>query len=329
VLWPFDKLSPWNRPLGANAVYQPIVSGLTGGGFTTGFMNHSKWTVSFWIASPSDPVRKIYSKNWAGSLKGSGEFIERRIPDAAVPSPDSDGDMLVISSDHSTILEFYRAVRLPNGNLQVSNADEVDLNGMGTRGIVTNGMSLTGGNIRAGELRTGIKHALAFTTSAKMWNRFAPGGKPYVWPARRADGYAIRPEPGGFGSSGNLYIGSFVAIPSTVNVNALGLETPEGRVLARALQDYGAIGATTGGSGSRIVFRYDYAAYMAGDLNSLLTNWTAFHRDLNRIARQLHVVVNSHQNGQSPTLGPTEGISGGTPRTSFAPDFPSSSNSSR
>jgi hypothetical protein len=285
-------------------------------------MNHSKWTVSIWIALPSDPVRKIYSANWAGSLKGSGEFIERRIPDAAVPSPDSDGDMLVISSDHSTILEFYRAVRLPNGNLQVANADEVALKGMGDIGIVTNGMSLTGGNIRAGELNTGIKHALAFTASPKMWNRYAPGGQTFVWPARRADGYASKPPPDGYGLSGNLHMGSLVAIPPTVNVKALGLETPEGLVIARALQDYGAYGATTGGSGTRIVFRFDYAAYKAGDLNSLLAKWTAFDRDLNRIARQLHVVVNSHQNGQDPMLGPTEGTAGGAPRTSFASDFP-------
>jgi hypothetical protein len=227
--------------------------------------------------------------------------------------------MLVISPNRRTVLETYHAARLPNGDFQVAIANEVDLTGMGGKGIVTNGMSMAGGNIRAGEFRAGIKHVLAFTTSKQMWNRYAPGGQPHVWPARWADSCASRGTC--YGTSGNLYVGSWVAISSYVRISDLGLETPEGRILARALQDYGAIGTTSGGSADRIIFRYDYAAYKAGDLNDLLTNWPAFQRDLNRIAQQLQVVVNSHDKGAAPKLGPTEGIGGGQLRTPLARDF--------
>jgi hypothetical protein len=180
-------------------------------------------------------------------------------------------------------------------------------------------MSLAGGNIRAGELRNGINHALAFTTGTVMWNRNAPGGRSFVWPARRADTCAMQGTC--FGTTGNLYMGSWLAIPPSVSISSLGLQTSEGRVLARALQNYGAIGSTSSGGATGIIFRFDYTAYAAGDLNSLLANWTAFKSDLDRISRQLKVVVNSHQNGYAPTLSSTEGIGGGTPRTSFAPDL--------
>jgi len=321
-LWPFDKLSPWNRPLGAHAVYEPIQSALTGAGFSAGGLNYRAWTVAVWLASPSDPVRRIYYERWGGRLVPPGSFVERRVPAAAEQSPDRDALMLVISPDRRTVLEAFHAVRLPTGDFKAEVATEVDLKGMGDIGVVTNGMSMLGGNIRAGELRTGINHVLAFTTSGKMWNRHAPGGRPRVWPARWADSCASRGTC--YGSTGNLYLGSWVAIPPTVNLHALGLETPEGQILARALQDYGAIGTTTAaGVKDRIIFRYDYVAYKAGDLNSLLANWPAFQRDLNRLARHLQLVANSHDNGAAPSLDPTEGIGGGPPRTAFASDFPS------
>jgi len=234
--------------------------------------------------------------------------------------------MLVISPDHRLVLEAFHAERLPSGDFKAEVVIESDLRGMGDVGIVTNGMSMLGGNIRSGELRTGIKHALAFTTSGSMWNRNAPGGRPRVWPARWADACASQGTC--YGTTGNLYMGSWVAIPPNIDIQAIGLETPEGLVLARALQDYGAIGTTTSAAvEDRIVFRYDYAAYKAGDLNSLLANWPTFQRDLNRLAQRLQLVANSHNNGAAPSLDPTEGIGGGPPRTTFAPDFPGTSES--
>lgn len=322
ALWPFDKLSPWNYPIGSGAIYEPIRSAIRGGGFTTGAINTESYTVAIWVASASDPIRKIYRKD------RSMAYFERRVPTAATPSKGTDAHMIVISPDHLTAFEMIGAVKRADGDWEVSGAAvDVDLKAMGIRlpggsgltdgFVIAYGGSATAGVIRAGELGTGIKHALHFMTDPKMWNRNAPGGRPYVWPASSADGYATQPEPGGYGSTGNLYMGSLVAIPPLVNISALGLETPEGLVLARALQDYGAYGTDSAGVGEKIVFRFDYAAVRAGDINNLLSNWTPFQRDLDRIARQLQVLVNSHTAGNQP---PVPG-GGGTPRTSLAPDF--------
>lgn len=320
--WPFDKLSPWNHPIGSAAVYEPIRLARTGRGFRTGAINAEHYTVAIWVASMGDPIRKIYRR------ERNMAYFHRRIPDAAVPSKGTDAHMIVISPDHLTAFEMFGAKKRADGDWEVIGAAvDVDLKGMGiklpggsglTDGfVVAYGGSAIGGVIRTGELRNGIRHALQFMTDPKMWNRNAPGGRTYVWPASSADSYATQPEPGGFGSSGNLYMGSLVAIPPLVNINGLGLETPEGLAIARALQDYGAYGVDSSDAGDGLIFRLDYSAVLAGDIAKMLPNWSKFLRDLNRIATQLQVVVNSHNNGNQPAVPG----GGGTPRTLPPPDF--------
>src|SRR4029079_2472450 len=62
-----------------------------------------------------------------------------------------------------------------------------------------------------------------------------PGGRPFTWPASWADGG----DGGGYGTSGNLYMGSVVSIPPDVDLARMNL-SPQALAIARALQDYGA-----------------------------------------------------------------------------------------
>ena len=104
------------------------------------------------------------------------------------------------------------------------------------------GGSAIAGLIRQGELTRGIHHALAAAIDPKAHNRNGPDGKPFVWPASSADGDAST----AYGTTGNLYMGTLLAIPPTVDLSKLGLHGPD-MVIARTLQDYGAYIVDSGG----------------------------------------------------------------------------------
>ncbi len=177
------------------------------------------------------------------------------------------------------------------------------------------GFPMTAGAIRPGELVNGIRHSLAFITNPRMWNRHARTGAGHVWPAVSAD--AGWNAPDGYGYSGNLFMGSLVAIPPWVDVRTLGLVTSQARAIARALQDYGAYGRDSDGRViAKLIITMDYTA------RSELPVGARFDADLYIIARQLRVVTNSH----SPSGGRPQGgvkIDGGdgTLGAPLAPPF--------
>src|SRR6185503_8940111 len=64
------------------------------------------------------------------------------------------------------------------------------------------------------------------------------GGNGYRWPALRADAYADSTSYGG--SVPGLKMGSLLAVRPSVTEQSLALQTPAGRKLFHAFQDYGA-----------------------------------------------------------------------------------------
>ena len=104
-----------------------------------------------------------------------------------------------------------------------------DLLGSGVTqgGERAHGGSALGGILRKGELQNGIHHALTMTLPRRL-QRLGP-----VWPASAQDDNAARDY------AGHVPIGQLVALPSSVDVHALGL-SKAGLAIAIALQDYGA-----------------------------------------------------------------------------------------
>ena len=104
----------------------------------------------------------------------------------------------------------------------------------GTRAYGGSGI---GGLIRRGELANGIPARPGGRGATWRDEQERPGGNPFVWPANAADaGYATT-----YATSGNVYMGSLLAIPPAVDIAAIGLGTSgPGYQIARALQDYGA-----------------------------------------------------------------------------------------
>jgi hypothetical protein len=250
ALWPFTSTSPWNMPIGDKAQYVGISSpkfDSSGGGG----INCTKWSHPIFIATVDDPMTTIYLHPRTPPFPPTAEkpFVTMRVPVNARPDSESDEHLHIIDETHSFVVEMIGAVRDRNGKITVTwgavknslrDAGVYDTPYHGTRAY---GGSAIGGLIRKGELTHGIHHALAVTIEPKAHNRNGPGGKPYVWPASSADGDADT----AYGTTGNLYMGTLLAIPPTVDITKLGLQGPD-LVLARALQDYGAYVSDSGGA---------------------------------------------------------------------------------
>lgn len=178
---------------------------------------------------------------WAQS-----EVLRVHVPADAVPAPDGDGHMVVIQPDGSA-LELYSPIKLGDGTLvsmMYSLTDSV--NGLGTGAengrraamVPSYAGAITEQDVAAGE----IDHALALNVPASM---LTTG---YTGPALAFDSND--------GYSGTLPMGSRLAIPAHVDLDALGLQTELGRMIAEAAQDYGAYVVDRGGGGITVASEY-------------------------------------------------------------------------
>ena len=294
--WPFDASSPWNMPIGSEAKFESVSSPeWTTTALKYGLLiNSTQYTIPVYIATASDPVHNVYRTD------GTNITFQQRVPDAAAPSPGSDAQLSLIDETHSYVTEMIRAKRRSDGDIEAPFPNKIDLHGPGVfndyHGSCAYGGSCTAGLIRKGELSNGIRHALRIAITPSVLNKNAPGGKPYVWPASSADDGDGRSYTG----TGNVYMGSLLAIPPSVNIEQIA--GPPGTPvyeLAKALQDYGAYVVDTG-------YLNLYAEPAANDeVQTLLNNTT--------VPKYLQVVVN---NGSNRVGG------GGTPRRPLAPPFP-------
>ena len=300
AFWPFASTSPWNMPIGDGAKFaevdSPGYSVKAGAGIVT-----TEWSHPIWIASPSDPMRKIYDKN-TGRV-----FAEIRIPANARPDPKGDGHFHIIDETHAFVIETYAAKLRPDGDWESNNVRKNDLRGEGVyvsgpvryTGTRAYGGSAIGGLIRKGELQNGIPHALAVAVPRPAMNQNTPSGpgKPCVWPASTADnGWQIT-----YGKIGNIHMGTLQAIAGSVDVSKLGL-SPGGLVLARAMQDYGVYITEANCPTCKITF------YAEPTADAEVT--AAVRADLSKLIQHLKIVTNN----TSETRG-----GGGKPRRALAP----------
>ncbi len=219
-----------------------------------------------------------------------GEFL---LPHDACPSPDSDGLLAVFQPD-GWVLDIYAGVVLSGGEVVGTMASWIDARGDGTgwwNGRRASMLPSFAGLIRKGEIANGrIPHALAMQLPRQLLKREA------VWPA-----YAFDRDSG---YSGTVPMGSLLAIPPSVDIDQLGLSA-NGRVIARAAQDYGIYVVDRGGKGSTIL-----AEYGDPDIQwSARANEPAWWKDLEIIRDQLQRVTNNSSSNRG---------GGGTPRVPLA-----------
>jgi hypothetical protein len=181
-----------------------------------------------YLAAPGDPWVEVRDAE-------NARVFRVRVPPDARPDPMGDGHLFVGAPDHATVLEMYRARRAAPGLILARRAFLVDLRGPGFflrdgrfPGVRAMDASGFGGVLRAWELRAGtIRHALTFLLPPARL-RHGP-----AWPSAREDYWGFRDY------AGHVPIGALAALPPWVRLDRLGL-SPDGLVLARALQDFGA-----------------------------------------------------------------------------------------
>jgi len=287
--WPFASDSPWNMPIGSGATYADIDSPALDPQGGAG-INCTSWSLPVYVASATDPLRTIY--------QGGDVCAQFRVPDAATPDPQSDGHLLVIDDTRTWVAEMWQGVRLAGGDLTASACVQNDIRGPGVydswHGVRAYGGSALAGLVRVGEVAAGIPHALAAATSRAAMNR---NPSPFVWPASSADnGWETT-----YGTSGNVHMGTLLAIPPEVDVGARGLSAA-GLAFGRALQDYGAY--IVDAADANLAFYAEPAA--DGELPGGLGG------ELGDLLALVKVVTNN----SATSVG-----GGGTPRRCLAPPF--------
>ncbi len=294
--WPFSSTSPWNTAIGSGAQYSSSGAAITKNLLdpaVTPWINAARYSHPFLRSTSSDPVVAV---NWRYAVfppynNGTTSY---KIPADARPAAGVDAHLHILDPDGRTVRETFQMAGSGSTRTAFKYA-EFDLYGSGlgnapgvNSGSRAYGGSAVGGLVRGWELAAGsIQHALALT----LTNDQLRSG--YVWPATSQD------SGGTTDYAGEVPMGSLVAIPASVNINNLGLST-SGRVMARALQDYGAYVVDRGSA---------FTFYAEPSAESALSD---IRQDMAKLRAALRVVLNN-------TPGSVGG--GGTPRRPAAPEL--------
>lgn len=331
--WPFSETSIWNMPIGSRAVYVPANLEVS---------QVMSLDEDYIVMTPNEPLMKVY-KNDAGWGNG-----DRCVPSSTLlfsaPIPQSwevsmntwDGTrpnagLAVLMPDGKTVKQAQPFAHCTVGGDATAGyvfADE-SLYGEGMYGAHgASGLSALGGALRYDELTPTsgpIRHVLKINVFCAKNLYYDAETKGYRWPAKSADSYAGNDPNLGYGRKRTKPVvkecrmGALLALPATMDLTTLGLETEPAKTLAKAFQDYGAyIVDDTAWDVNCLVVEWGPSGRFKDEFKK---NWgydfatkgdNAWGRDLVKIYNQLHVVDNNTAN----SVG-----GGGRPRQSLAPPF--------
>lgn len=341
--WPFDKYSIWNVPIGSKAVYQSIGFQTPNAGY--GFDN------SVIIMSPNSPLRDVYINGaWPASCSlGSKQSLQVPVPDGFLSTIALSGEDqpnlagAILLADGKTVVQGQPTTRcgatspitmswlrdkdniLGNGDSctgETYQAPKCPSSSQLIGGHGGSAMSSLGGAIRKGEAGSAnpIRHALQLIIDCQKYcttESLPNGGQGWRWPAITADSYAV----GGANAYGRLGratvglgMGSLLAIPSSVNVDTLGISSESVKKIVHALQDYGGYvvdDAYDPGSWENPRIGVELGA--AGEIDS-----STYASDMDKVFKVLQLVTN---NAPDIIGGCAFSDTTCTRRQPYAPDF--------
>jgi hypothetical protein len=325
----------WNTPLGSGCIWgsetdpdtQVIILGES---------VHTSWFgEAIWVGGPGDPVIPCSGLDWWGDPV----IANIHIPAGAYPAPPQGADTQLCLFDTTQPYKFWcfgNAVVAPASNQSnvqagctvTSTSRNSEVNDASRDDFGEDQETVArGAAFRAGGTNSGIgvitefdldpvrnpsgriMHMLRYLCDSHKMNPGAGGAAtqilgPEAWPIYLQDqgawitdgsefnGYSAPPDQG-------LLPGVTIGVPQSVNINALGL-TPGGLMLARCLQEFGALFRDVSpGSGG---IQYHADAKLAG--NPLITQMNA---DLPKIQQHVRPLRNQHQFGQDFATYPKNG----------------------
>lgn len=355
--WPFASSSIWNMPIGSGASY--VASGLH---YTT-----TPDSTEYWydmpqsdheriVLTPAAPLTDVYisTVGWSGGNRCAatgGVFFAAPIPAGYVVANSTDNNgAAILLADGMTIVQTQPFTKCAGYSyattMQVPwslSVWEYNLEtGDGTLGAHGgSNLSTLGGTIRLGELRPGtqMRHALKVNVYSTADLGLCAGNFSacFTWPAATADSWAAD-AGSGYGSATNntnsaMKMGALLAIPASVNLATIGLQSVPGKMLAWTLQNYGAyivdsrsgpgfdFSIEDGAAGSKAdEFQADYGYPFDGRLGYMTltdssgqpTPQAQWVSDIRLIIDYLRVVSNT---------SPTTIGGGGAPLQPLAPPF--------
>lgn len=230
----------WGR-LPANPVLDPQSSSIAGrlaGG--SHIANIYDYGVSIYQANSSTPRHSVTCTMAWGTCPLSRQPVP--IPPGARASSGSDGAMVIIDASTNKSYEFWQYTT-SNGQHRASWGETPALSGDGRPGATGAALSRLAGVVTVEEMRAGrIPHALVFATDSACRSTFR-------FPAQKTDGSNLS------GASVCIPEGARVQLDPSINVNALPGLTAGERIVARALQEYGAYAMDNGGARMSIIFQ--------------------------------------------------------------------------
>jgi ferric-dicitrate binding protein FerR (iron transport regulator) len=300
--WPFSAGSPWNMALGSSAAYAPVASPHFDASKGIDFLTDAS-SVPVAIGAPEDPERTLVNRT-----PGRTGTVTLRLPRTIRVESGEYHTLVCIDERHARAVELLGAEVHPDGPVAANLAMRIPLQGSGLFDEgVPHGLRLSGGTglaglLRRGELKQGIRHALAASVNLAALNAHGPNGQSHVWPARRR----VRDPEGLSGATGNLFMGSLLALPPGVALSELDVGTSgPAYEIAKALQDYGVYLIDRQGESPRDLRLYcEYG--MGDEIPPELAG------SLAKVMARLQVVTN---NAEDSVGG------GGIPRRAPAPPF--------
>lgn len=238
---PYATTSPWNTPIGSNPVYD-VYSAQRVARISGYFASDTKaYTFPVYQVTNATPLRSIALSGTFTSAVDNDSVVIRHsrvsvsvpVPAGAQPSAGSDGHLLVWNTDTGDEWGFWQFKVNTDGSLVATNGYHYNTNWDGVPPTGTflsrgSGTPNLAGLIRPWEIAQGhIDHALAFAYPSPT-SRF-------IYPAINSDG-----------SSTNIYDmpeGTRFQLDPTLtdaDFTAWGL-SQAGKVIARAMQEYGLI----------------------------------------------------------------------------------------
>jgi len=329
LLQPFSQRSIWNMPIGKTAKYvHAHIEPAKAYGMTV--------DEDIIVLTPKEPLIPVF-KNYAGwdikkdrCTKEGGIIFSAPIPRSFVVNKDT-WDGLTPNSGIAVLMPDGRTIRQSQPFAKCSPGEgttqydfgDTDLYGDGYYGAHGGSqLSAIGGTLRTHELlpTSGpIRHVLKVNIFGRKNLYYDETTRGFRWPAKAADGYAAKEyyKDRTMEKVSACRMGSLLALPASLSISSLGLETEPARILARALQDYGAyvvddtawdVYAFITEWSPKKRFQDEFKKNWGFSFNekSLNTPWT---RDMRRIFTNLHVVDNN---------GPLNIGGGGTPRVPLA-----------
>ncbi|QDH85351.1 minor tail protein [Gordonia phage MintFen] len=264
---PFAADSIWNTPIGQGATFEAAGAAATASFLAaTPAINDTLNGYGFYnnIARPTDPM-------CTGSYTpsgGSAITFTHRIPYDPVISTGSDASMRVI--DGRFAYDYWKTVKVNEYTYTADFITRTDLLGTGRNaGTRAARFPTAGGLIRSHELaKCYIPHALCISIPPTSLKRG------FVWPAADEDTPGVT-------YSGEVPMGSFFAIPPSVNIASLSL-SQEGYALAECLQNYGMYVGDASGSAA-ISVDGEAAVVARPALERMRTDWTTLFAQLRRV----------------------------------------------